>query len=255
MEIDLIYLEQEFAIRHGIVIHAGANMCQERLLYEESDFGPIYWVEAIPKYVELSKQNLFHFKKQSIVEAALWSESGVEKDFHISSNHGLSSSLFKMKWHRALQPAISLKEYLRVSTISIDDLTRNLRVSGEQVSLLVLDLQGAELEALKGARETLRNTLSIHCEVSRIQLYESQPTFKDIDEFLTSVGFSLVRHDLEGDNYSGDALYVRGDLITAKTYCSVPENMASVRLNVRGWVKYRLVQIGVPARLLKRAKK
>jgi FkbM family methyltransferase len=224
------------------------------MLYEESELGPIYWVEAIPKYVELSRENLVHLKKQFIVEAALWSESGVEKDFNISSNHGLSSSLFKMKWHRALQPAIFLEEHLRVVTISIDDLTRNLRVFGKQISLLVLDLQGAELEALKGAREALRNTLSIHCEVSRIQLYEFQPTFKDIDKFLTSVGFSLVKHDLEGDNYSGDALYVRGDLITANTNCLVPENMTSVRLNIRGWVKYRLVQIGVPARLLKRKK-
>jgi FkbM family methyltransferase len=255
MEIDLIYLEQEFSIRSGIVIHAGANMCQERSLYEESELGPIYWVEAIPEYVELSRENLVHFKKQSILEAALWSESGIEKSFNISSNDGLSSSLFKMKWHRALQPSISLDEHLRVVTMTIDDLSQNLNLSGKQIALLVLDIQGAELEALKGAREALNNTLSIHCEVSRIQLYECQPTFKQIDEFLISVGFTLVRHDLQGDNHSGDALYVRKDLITNNTNCFVPEDLVSVRLSARGWVKYRLVQIGFPARLLTRRQK
>ena len=255
MEINLPYLEEEFSIRGGIVIHAGANMCQERMLYQNSGFGPVYWVEAIPKYVELSRNNLVGFDDQFIVQAALWSESGVRKDFNISSNEGLSSSLFKMKWHRALQPSISLDKKIQIVTTSIDDLSRRLNIADKQIAILVLDLQGAELEALRGARETLKNTLSIHCEVSRIQLYESQATFKDIDEFLKSAGFALVMHDLKGENYSGDALYLRKELIFVEKDCFVPDDVTGVRLSVRGWIKYRLVQIGVPAHFLARRRK
>jgi FkbM family methyltransferase len=255
MEINLPYLEEEFSIRKGIVIHAGANLCQERELYASSNFGPIYWIEAIPKYVELSRVNLVGFDDQFIVEAALWNESGVNKDFNISSNGGLSSSFFKMKWHRALQPSISLDKHIQMVTTSIDDLIRNLNIADNQIAVLVLDLQGAELEVLKGAQEALKNTLSIHCEVSRTQLYKSQPTFKDIDEFLTSAGFALVKHDLEGENYSGDALYLRKELISVDKKCLVPEDVIGIRLSVRGWIKYRLVQIGLPARLLTRRHK
>lgn len=252
MEIDLQYLEKKFLIRSGIVIHAGANMCQERKLYKDSRLGPIYWIEAIPKYVELSRQLLVGLEDQFIIEAAIWSKSGLSKVFNISSNEGLSSSLFKMKWHRALQPSISLDTEIQIVTTSIDDLSRNLKIANEKVAILVLDLQGAELEALKGAQETLKNTLSIHCEVSRTQLYKSQPTFKEIDEFLNSAGFILVGHDLVGENYSGDALYVRKELTPVDKECVVPEDLPGIRLSARGWIKYRLVQMGFPARFLTR---
>ncbi len=250
VDIDLMYLEEEFSIRDGLIIHAGANLCQENALYEKSGFGPIYWVEAIPELVAKSKEILGGSKKQFIVEATLWNTHGINKEFNISSNQGLSSSLFKMKWHRALQPSISLGEKIKVTTTTIDLVFEKLVPSEGVVSLLVLDLQGAELYALQGARNILSRVLSIHCEVSRVQLYESQPTFTDIDKFLYSEGFILVKHDLFGNNYSGDALYIRRDLTNGGSACKVPEDLSAVDLSARGWIKYRLLQLGLPVRFL-----
>jgi FkbM family methyltransferase len=245
-------LEKEFGIKGGLVIHAGANMCQERDYYAEANVQSVYWLEAIPKYVEISRTNLERYENQNIVEATLWSQSGIQKSFNISSNNGLSSSLFKMKWHRALQPSIDLREKIEVITTSLDDLLDSLKISQKDISLLVLDLQGAELEALKGAKRTLENVSAIHCEVSRIQLYESQPTFKEIHAFLTTEGFALIKHDLVGENYSGDALYIKKHPFTSALENQIPKDLEIVKLTFRNWIKYKLVQLGFPARLLKR---
>lgn len=181
--------------------------------YEISDFSPVYWVEAIPKYVEISRKLLVVSEKQSVIEAAHWSSAGIRKKFRISSNGGLSSSFYKMKPHRVFQPSNFLIESIRVRTTTIDKLVEDLRIAKQCISLLVLDLQGVELEVLKGAKKTLQQTNAIFCEVSRMQLYKKQPTFKMIDEFLMSEGFVLAEHDLVGENYSGDALYLRRDLV------------------------------------------
>lgn len=255
MEIDLPFLEREYSIRDGMIIHAGANLCQENILYEKSDFGPIYWLEAIPNLVTLSEGKLIDSNKQFVVEAALWSAHGIKMEFNISSNGGLSSSLLKLKWHRALQPSISLGEIIQVSTTTIDHLVESLVLPQGTVSLLVLDLQGAELNALQGARKILGRTLAIHCEVSRVQLYDSQPTFQDIHKFLTAEGFILIKHDLLGDNYSGDALYIREELVHAKIDCDVPRDLNSVHLSPMGWTKYKLLQLGVPTRFLSRRRR
>lgn len=252
MEIDLLYLDENLGIAPGIVIHAGANQCQEKDLYAKSAFGPIYWIEAIPKYVELSRELLAGFSSQEVIEATLWSKDGIKKQFHISSNDGLSSSLFKMKWHRAIHPSISLGDEITVETKTLDTVIAGCGLESKNIQLLVLDLQGAELEALLGGQKTLEKVQAVHVEVSRVQLYDSQPTFTQIHKFLTGRGFSLVKHDLSDEDYAGDALYVREKYFQGGGEFKVLKDVDSVPLRPKNWLKYKLVQLGVPAQLLKR---
>lgn len=58
--------------------------------------------------------------------------------------------------------------------------------------ILKLDLQGYELEALKGCGHLLEKTGAISCEVGFVERYEGQPLFDEIDRFLTAAGFELL---------------------------------------------------------------
>ncbi|MEN6486575.1 MAG: FkbM family methyltransferase [Syntrophobacteraceae bacterium] len=58
--------------------------------------------------------------------------------------------------------------------------------------ILKLDLQGYELEALKGCGDLLERTGVIGCEVGFVERYEGQPLFDEIDRFLTAAGFELL---------------------------------------------------------------
>ena len=57
--------------------------------------------------------------------------------------------------------------------------------------LIKLDLQGYEIEALKGAQECLRHTRYILCEVSFREYYRGQPLFAEVVRFLDQAGFDL----------------------------------------------------------------
>jgi FkbM family methyltransferase len=57
------------------------------------------------------------------------------------------------------------------------------------VDYLKIDVQGSELEVLKGARRTLQDTLVVHTEVEFAPIYRNQPLFAEVDQFLRGHGF------------------------------------------------------------------
>lgn len=80
--------------------------------------------------------------------------------------------------------------------------------------LLKLDVQGFELEVLRGASDLLARFEWILCEASYQELYQGQPLAEDIQRFLEQHGFALVdrftvRTDREGREFQADLLFRR----------------------------------------------
>lgn len=77
---------------------------------------------------------------------------------------------------------------IRCNCTTIDDLIAEKLV--ESPDFLKIDVQGMELEVLKGSERALLSTISgIRLEVSFVQQYIDQPLFGDIDKFLQERGF------------------------------------------------------------------
>jgi FkbM family methyltransferase len=74
-----------------------------------------------------------------------------------------------------------------VATTTVDELT-----DGTPVSVLKIDVQGAEREVLEGARQTLQRTDALLIEVTFVSHYEGDTTFPLLHDWLTSVGFELA---------------------------------------------------------------
>jgi hypothetical protein len=92
-------------------------------------------------------------------------------------------------------------------------LTRLDALFGEPVDLLKLDLQGYELEALRGCGEWIRQIKLITTEVEFLPLYEGQPLFSDVEAYLRERGFCLLNlYELwtqpDGQLTAGDALFL-----------------------------------------------
>lgn len=81
-----------------------------------------------------------------------------------------------------------------VGSIAVDVGTLSDYVYAESVRPVVLkiDVQGYELEVLRGAGEALQHVDEVLCECSFVQLYDGQPVAADITCYLRDHGFRLA---------------------------------------------------------------
>jgi FkbM family methyltransferase len=76
-------------------------------------------------------------------------------------------------------------EEVRVSTLD----TQSSQWNPEKNILVKIDSQGYEMEVLRGATSFIEKTAVIICEVSFTQLYDSQPLFHNVYDFLLERNF------------------------------------------------------------------
>jgi hypothetical protein len=116
-----------------------------------------------------------------------------------------------------MKPSQILKSY-HGKRMGIDRIVKVQQVRLDQVldaeiDILKLDLQGYELQALRGCEQLLERIKLVTIEVEFAPLYENQSLFSDIDIFLRRNQFSLFNlYELwthfDGQLTSGDALYL-----------------------------------------------
>lgn len=173
------------------IIHVGAHELEEKDLYERLGLNPVIWFEANPKLAA---------RYPGVICAAL-SDKEEEVDFNIADN-GQSSSLLKMKEHKIHHPDVHEVEVIRVKTKLLD----SFGYFG--FDAINLDIQGAELMALRGGVETLRGMKAVYTEVNEKEVYEGCAQLSEMDEFLSSLGFTRHQTAWWGDAGWGDALYL-----------------------------------------------
>jgi FkbM family methyltransferase len=115
---------------------------------------------------------------------------GADRQF-CQNNFVMTSSLYEPN-RRLVDLFNSLGEVMRpvkrekVKTTRIDDVPEI-----ERIDYLKMDIQGAELDALRGAAKRLADAVVIHTEVEFVPLYTGQPLFAEVDAELRGHGFLL----------------------------------------------------------------
>jgi FkbM family methyltransferase len=118
---------------------------------------------------------------------ALGARAG-EATFHVTSKRDSSSLLVPGAAQEAAS-GVTLKSSINVRVARLTDIL-DVAVLPRPI-LMKIDVQGAELDVLKGAADVLPLIDSIYTEVSFVTLYEEQPLASDITAFLHDNGFAL----------------------------------------------------------------
>lgn len=145
--------------------------------------------EAIPDSYQRICERFAGDDRHQAYNFALSDKVG-EVEFFISSNNGSSSLLEMGRLHKEAYPYSSDITSLIVKTSRLDDtlstgfLSKNL--------WLKLDVQGAELKVLEGAKKLLGETSLVFMETSFSELYHGQPLFNEVAEYMKSHGFRVV---------------------------------------------------------------
>jgi len=148
-----------------------------------------------------------------IHQAALGSTSG-SVGFQINQSPMTSSMLPRSGFaERYFDAHTAPLKKVDVPCVTLDEWFADSR--HERIDVLKLDLQGYELEALKGGANLLAAGVAcIYLEVHFVPFYEGSALFSDIDMLLRNAGYRLqnlyniATHLPEGQIGSADALYV-----------------------------------------------
>lgn len=131
-----------------------------------------------PSLDKLSAQQ----KCVTVHNAAVGEKKGM-LPFHLT-NHPHDSSVLRPI--RSIGSEVA--KTIDVPVVTLDDLT----ASWTEISLLKLDIQGAELLALRGGQAALKKTRYLFIEVNFMSQYEGMTLFPEIHTHLTNAGFELV---------------------------------------------------------------
>lgn len=194
------FLAKWFRVRPQGVLHVGAHLAEEFDLYREEGFGKTLWVEAQQELIPKIKEAIAG-SDDVVYQAAVWSETGKTMTLQITNN-GQSTSLYRLAEHLDAYPAILPVEDRKVPTIRLDDLIPD----EETFDFVNLDIQGAELEALRSMGTRIASVRWIYSEVNQRMLYENIPFVDELDEFLSAYNFRRVATVWTGAGW-GDALY------------------------------------------------
>ena len=89
---------------------------------------------------------------------------------------------------QTLEDATRVVETEERSTVRLDDVAE-----AEGADLMRIDARGGTRALFEGAARTLKNAIVIHTVVEFVSLYEDQPLFAEIDEYLRACGFQFHR--------------------------------------------------------------
>ena len=218
------------------VLHVGAHEAEELDDYEQYGWLPVIWVEAQPDKAQLLRERLPR-SNHELIEAAVWDLSGISLELKVMNNSA-STSLLNLGTHLKEHPEVHFSHSVVVKTFKLDDLIKN-----RDIDLLALDIQGAELRALKGFEKGLGNLKWIYCEINSQELYEGCCTVKELDEYLSKFNFTRVATRWTPHHW-GDALYSQIE----KTQKISPKNLLLWKLKQIRY--YFRVAVGLVVRFI-----
>ena len=214
MLIDFEQIHFNFGIKTKGVLHVGAHHGQEYHNYKRQGVENIAFFEPVASHFSIMKKNITD-ENVKMFQVALGSEEKTT-DIYISdflgenaeSFKGQSSSLLNPKKHLEQYQDIPFNETEQVKVVTLNSLL-GVDIDPEKYDFLNIDVQGYELEVLRGASEILPTINAVYTEINRDELYEGCPMVEELDEYLSTFGFVRKLTDWSGRTW-GDALYLRG---------------------------------------------
>jgi FkbM family methyltransferase len=189
------------------IIHIGAHLMEERNDYISHNLNNTIWIEANPlvfsKIDYINNQN----SNEKCFNYAISDIDNSLVKLNITNN-GQSSSIFELEKHKIHHPHIYVTETIEVKTKRMDSLISENEINLENYDFINIDIQGAELLALKGFGDLLNNIKYIYTEINTNNLYKDCALVSQIDDYLAKYGFQRVETSMTQFEW-GDALYIK----------------------------------------------
>jgi len=188
------------------IIHIGAHECEERINYlmrfnNVSD-DDIIWIDALKfKVDEIKNKN----KTINIYNECISDIDNQNIIFKITNNNQ-SSSILELKEHLIEHPDIHEIGQIEMCTKTLKKFYQENNFDYSKFNFMNIDIQGAELLALKGAENILEQVDFIYTEINTKELYKNCALVNDIDDYLKKYNFKRIKTQMTQHGW-GDAFY------------------------------------------------
>lgn len=202
MILNLEQLKEKYNLDITGVIHVGAHFGKEFQIYEDLKIKNSIFFEPSSRTFQILKHNIGD--KTIIVNKAVGNENKKIEINLETSNEGQSNSILNPKLHLHQYPHIVFLEKEEVDMVRLDDFIK----TPKDYNFMNIDVQGYELEVLKGSKELLKNIDYIIVEINRAEVYENCPMVEELQSFLSEYNFELVEQDWAGGIW-GDGFFIK----------------------------------------------
>ncbi len=197
-------------IRINGVLHVGAHDGGELDTYVSNNIDNIVFVEANPKIYERLSERCKKHSNMNIhtFNVGISDKKNSNVPFYVTNNDSASSSILKLKDHMFEYPNINVVQKINIETNTIDDLFKENKLDASHFNVLNMDIQGAEMYALLGAKNYLQKCDAVYLEVNFREMYKDCGLITDIDSYLGIYNFERIKLIDTGRGW-GDALYIK----------------------------------------------
>ena len=204
---------RRYRLRVRGIVHVGGHLGQEAETYARMGADRQLWIEPQLAVFEELRRRLASYDRAECVRVACGAIAG-EATLHVTgANTGASSSLLEPAASSRASFGLEVVDRVTVPVEPLDEIVGARRDRFGDSNLLVLDVQGYELEVLRGARGTLSQQIDcVVSEVSRVPIYEGSCLEHEVEAELAERGFAKVLVRL-GRGEHGDAVFLKREVM------------------------------------------
>ncbi len=214
MLMSLASIIENFDLRITGVVHVGAHTGEEALDYHDAGITNVWWIEGNPDIIDTLRRNVMPYGHH-VVCALVADVADEERTFHVTNFQSLSSSLLDFGTHTKVSPDVHFVEHKTLTTSTLDGIVEDQGIA--DCNFLNMDLQGAEMLALRGASRLLQSIDYVFTEINVDELYLGCVRLPHLDAFLGDLGFKRVATSMAGAQRPGPGWVGWGDGL----YCRV----------------------------------
>lgn len=202
-------------VRPMTLIDVGANIGQFSLVaHAEAPGLQIFAFEPHAQSAGVYRGAFSTFPRVHLLETAVGACAGTAT-LHVSGKSDSSSLLEISDEQVAYAPGTQRVADQAVCVTSIDLALKDFAI--QSPCLLKIDVQGGELDVLRGSIQMFRKIDFIYCELSFREFYIGQPFASEVIDFLRKFGFTIsavhnLAYGVDGVAVQADFLFKRGEV-------------------------------------------
>jgi FkbM family methyltransferase len=196
-----------------VIFDIGSRDCIQSIeFFNKFPNAKIYAFECNPNTLEICKNNIKPYSDRiTLIEGAVCDYDGNITFYPINQKKTITtwkdgnpgaSSIFKSNGKYNIET--NIQDEIESHCHRLDTVMNKYDI--QTVDILWMDLQGAELLALKGLGNYLQKVKYIHVEVSHKEMYSGQVMFNELNDYILSNGF-VIKNKLTLTGWQEDVIY------------------------------------------------